>query len=876
MLRFLTLAALPLTLLAAPFDGPNLRLDNTVVPTHYAAQLTVTPDSNTFDGSIDIDVTVSAPRPVIWLNALDLELKSARIGNQMAKIVPGNKGFAGLEVPAPLQPGATTIHIDYSGKISRTESAGIFQLKDNGHWYTYTQFESTDARRAFPCFDQPAFKTPWDIALRVPSADRAFANSPEVSSTNQQDGSKLVKFATTRPLPTYLVAFAVGPFDVVDIGKGGQNKVPLRIVMPKGHTGETTFAAGAIPELLKLLEDYFGMPYPYAKLDSVVMPISNFAMENVGLITYGASLMLSDPKKDSIGRQRICAIVVAHEMAHQWFGDLVTTAWWDDIWLNEAFASWMENKIVERWRPDWHMEVTAAEDMLGVMAQDRLASTRKIRQPIESDNDIANAFDGITYQKGAAVISMFEHWIGEERFRNGVRLYVRENADKSATVQQFLSALSRAGARDVTPAFSSFLDQTGTPVVSMSLACDKGTPQVTLRQSRYVPVGSTASESQLWSLPVCVKYEADGKIHSDCTLLTHATGEIVLSRAKTCPAWVLGNDREAGYYRVEYPRPMLDKIVHAAPELSTAEMVGILSDVRALVDAGKLSPAAALSMVPAFAKLSQREVVAGSMNISVLAVGHKVSNAELPLGRQFIHSNYGARAEKQGWKSQDGETDDQKLLRATLVSFVAEDGRDPVLTKEAVRLAYVWLKDHTAVDNNMAGHILTSAAKSNDPALFDAYLAAAKTAKASNERRMLFAGLGSFSDPALAERAMGLLLTQQFDMREAFRPLLFGALEERETERLPFQFLRTHIDALLKVLPGEVGSDFSAALPGVGATFCDAASRTEVNDFFKDRVKQFTGGPRSLAQTLEKIDLCIQQKAKIGPELETYLRSQGN
>jgi alanyl aminopeptidase len=865
------LALVPVTLVAATVEGPSLRLDNTVVPTRYAAQLAVSPDSNTFDGSIDIDVNVSEARTVIWLNALDLELKTARIGKQAAKIVPGNKGFAGLELP--VAPGATTIHVEYSGKISRNASAGIFQLKDNGRWYVYSQFEATDARRAFPCFDQPAFKTPWDIALKVPSGDKAFANSPQISSTNQPDGSKLVKFATTRPLPTYLVAFAVGPFDVVDTGKAGQNKTPLRIVMPQGHSGETTFAATAIPELLKLLEDYFGMPFPYAKLDTVVMPLSNFAMENVGLITYGAELMLSHPEKDSIGRQRICAIVAAHEMAHQWFGDLVTTAWWDDIWLNEAFATWMESKIVERWRPEWHMEVTAAEEMIGVMAKDRLASTRKIRQPIQSDNDIANAFDGITYQKGAAVISMFEHWIGDDRFRNGVRLYIRENADKTATVQQFLAALSKAGARDVTAAFSSFLDQTGTPVVSVALACDKGTPQVTLRQSRYMPIGSTAPESQLWSIPVCLKYEVDGKIQTDCTLLTHATGEIVLSRAKSCPAWVLANDRQAGYYRVEYPRPLLEQIVHAAPELTTAEMVGILSDVRALVDTGKLSPAAALSMIPAFASQPQRQVVAGTMNIADLAVSNKVGDQAVPLGRQFIRSNYGPRAEKVGWKSQPGESDDQKLLRGTLVSFAVHEGRDPVLMQEAVRLAHAWLKDHSAVDANMIRHVLTSAAKSNDASLFDAYLAAAKAAKESNERRMLLVGLGSFSDPTLAQRAMGLLLTGQFDMREAFNPLLFGPLAERETQRLPFEFVRTHIDELLKVLPGEVGSNFSAALPNVAGPFCDASSRGQVEEFFKERVKQYTGGSRALAQVIEKINLCTHQKAQLGPELERFLRS---
>ncbi len=847
------------------------------MPTHYSAQLSIQPNNDRFRGSIDIDVSINEPRPVIWLNALELELKSAQVGGQSAKILAGHKGFAGLELDHPIAPGPSRIHIEYTGKISRGSSSGIFQLQDGGRWYAYTQFESTDARRAFPCFDQPGFKTPWDIALSVPSDQKAFANTPEMSSTREEGGTKLVRFATTRPLPSYLVAFAVGPFDVVDAGKAGQHKTPLRIVMPQGHSGQAKFAADSIPQLLTLLEDYFGMPFPYPKLDSVVMPLSNFAMENVGLITYGASVLLSDVKKDSIERQRLCAIITAHEMAHQWFGDLVTTAWWDDIWLNEAFATWMEGKIVERWRPEWDMKVEAAENMLGVMRQDRLASTRKIRQPIESENDIANAFDGITYQKGAAVISMFEHWVGPDKFRNGVRLYLRENADKTATAQQFLTALSRGAGRDVEPAFSSFLNKAGTPVLAVSLECGKGTPQVNLRQARYVPIGSKAATSQLWSVPVCVRYEVDGKVQSECTLLTQAAGEIPLRRATSCPAWVLGNDGEEGYYRVAYQGNLLDHLTaNGARELSTAEKVGILSDVRALVDSGAVTPAAALSMVPAFAGQPQRQVVDGTLGLASLGTGTFIDDQTLPLGRQFIRINYAQRAEKMGWRSRAGDTDDQKLLRERLVPFVADEGKDTVLADEAGRLARAWLKDHSAVDPDMAGPVLVTAAQFGDASLFEAYLGAAKAATDSKERRTILAGLGSFADPALAQRAMGLLLTKTFDLREAFWPLLFSPLHERGTEKLPFQFVRQHIDELIKVLPGEVGSDLAARLPAVGGAFCDASSRQEVDSFFRDRVKSYVGGPRELAQVLERIDLCIQQKARLGPEIGAYLRGHSN
>ena len=866
-------ALFPLALTAAT-ESPKLLLDRSVVPTHYAAQLTVTPGSSTFAGSIDIDVTLSQPASTVWLNAVDIDIASATAGGQPAKIVPGNKGFVGLDVPQAIPAGTAKLHIDYTGKISRNSSAGLFQLQEDKTWYVYTQFESIDARRAFPCFDQPSFKTPWDLTLKVPAGDKAFANAPEVSSTKQSDGSKLVRFATTRPLPAYLVAFAVGPFDVVDLGKAGQNKTPLRMVIPKGHSGETEFAASAIPQLLTQLENYFGIPFPYAKLDSVVMPISNFAMENAGLITYGSSLLLSKPQDDSIGRQRGCASVTAHEMAHQWFGDLVTTAWWDDIWLNEAFATWMSDKVVARWRPDWQFQVEATESMLGAMGQDSLASSRKIRQPIESEDDIANAFDGITYQKGAAVINMFEHWIGEDRFRNGVRTYLSDYSDKSATAEQFLASLAKAGARDIAPAFSSFLNQPGTPVVSLTLDCGTGTPQVGLTQSRFVPIGSKASKVSTWSVPVCVRYQADGKVDTECTLLTAASGEISLRRAKSCPAWVLGNDHEIGYYRVNYPGNLLEKLVRSAgPELSTAETVGVLSDVRALAGAGNISPAQALALVPAFAGRKERQVVAGATDIAEMAVTRYVGDEDLALGRRFILENFGARAEALGWKAKPGENEDQRLMRQTLTSFAATEGEDRALSDEAKTLARKYLKDPSAIDPDMASAVLTTAARNGDAALFDELLAAAKSAKQSRERGRLLGALGSFADPALAQRALALLLAGQFDMREAFYPLLFGPLQYRSTERLPFQFVHDHIDEFLKVLPGEATADYAASLPGVGRAFCDATSRQLLTDFFAERVKNYTGGPRELAQTVERINLCIEQKAKLAPGIEQYLRS---
>jgi alanyl aminopeptidase len=479
-------------------------LPNGARPVRYAIDLTIVPGEDTFHGAADIELNFDKASSMLWLNATDLTIERAN-----ARVVPGGDNFAGFEFDSAIT-GMTTLHVEYTGKISKSTSAGLFQMHDGSRppWYVYSQFEPTDARRAFPCFDEPQFKTPWQLTLHVKQDQFAASNTPIMSESPEAGGMKRVTFAPTRPLPSYLVALVVGPFEVVDAGNAGRKNTPLRILVPQGRSGEAGYVRTAIPELLKLLEKYFDSPYPYEKLDSAIMPVSNFAMENAGLITYGSSEMLSKPEAATLPFKRDCAVFAAHEMSHQWFGDLVTTAWWDDIWLNEAFATWMENKITGEWKPEWKMDVTEVRDRLGAMELDDLVSSRRIRQPIESNDDIANAFDGITYQKGAAVIEMFEGWIGEKQFQKGVRIYLREHADRSATTPDFLAAISQAAGRDVAPAFSTFLDQAGVPMVSAELHCDKGKPRVALTQSRSLPIGSQASAKQTWTIPVCVAYFA--------------------------------------------------------------------------------------------------------------------------------------------------------------------------------------------------------------------------------------------------------------------------------------------------------------------------------------------------------------------------------
>ncbi|MFC6520245.1 M1 family metallopeptidase [Undibacterium arcticum] len=422
---------------------PVMRLGDAVKPLAYDAELSIVPGADQFNGKITIDVELTKAQNFFWLNADKIDVKNARLmlGEEQldAKIVKTDKDFVGLQFGRMLPAGKARLSLTYSGQFSKSNTSGLFKQKDGDHWYVYSQFESTSARRAFPCFDEPQWKTPWTLALTVKRDHVAVTNMPSISEENVGTDMKRIRFAPTLPLPSYLIALGVGPFDVVDGGTAGMNKTALRYITPKGRAAEAAYAAKVTPEILHLLEDYFGRPYPYAKLDSMAIPITvNFgAMENAGLITYRSNILLHPADREDERAQRRYVSIAAHEMAHQWFGDLVTMAWWNDLWLNESFATWMSRKVTEKFNPAWDAQAQREDERINAIHTDRLASTRQIRQTIAKPDDLANAFDGITYDKGGAVLSMFESWLGEQRFRDGVRHYLKQHEHGNATAEDF-------------------------------------------------------------------------------------------------------------------------------------------------------------------------------------------------------------------------------------------------------------------------------------------------------------------------------------------------------------------------------------------------------------------------------------------------------
>lgn len=857
---------------AKPASAASLRLPAGVRPVRQAIELTLDPRQERFQGAVAIDLEIGAPTDTLWLNAVDLTIGDATLrtagGSRSLTVVPGPEGQVGFKADAPLAKGPATLQIRYQGPLSRRDTEGLFAQQEGGEWYAFTQFEPLGARRAFPCFDEPGDKIPWQVTLHTDARDRAFSNTPEVSRAPGDGGRTKTVFAETKPLPSYLVAVAVGPLDIVDLGTAGRKGTPIRILVPRGRGADARWAAEITPRILESLETYFDMPYPYEKLDQIAVPSFPGAMENAGLVIYGQTMLLQKAGAETIADRRLLASVMAHELAHHWFGNLVTMAWWDDLWLNEAFASWMGERVTAAVGPGWGIDVSMVRDRSDALRHDSLATARRIRQPIESSHDIANAFDPITYSKGQALLEMIESWLGDERFKGAVRRYLRSREWRNATFDDFATALSAEAGQDLKPVISSFLDQTGAPLLSVALACDGGAPRASLAQRRFTPLGSKSSP-QTWQLPVCLRYDAGGTAVRECHLLKDASTTLPL-KASTCPAWLLGNDGFSGYYRTAHAPALTATLLEPgkAP-VSKAERVGLLLDVAALVSTGDVLAADALTLASRYAGDDEPELVRSSIAI-VNGVAPFVPRERQDAFASLVRDLYGRRARELGWTARPSDSDDVQLLRSRIMQAVGLRGRDPEVIREALALAKGWLDGKSQLPPDGVEPVLRVAAQSGDRNYFDRLLAEARTSPDRKRRELALMGLDAFRAPEIVPSALAIVLDERIDVRESLR-LLFGLARQPETRTAAYEFLVKHYDAIKARLPQGSAMDFSAFLPMVGSGFCDAGKRAEVEAFFAPRVKGTSGGPRNLAQTLETIELCAAQRQVQEPSVSAYL-----
>jgi alanyl aminopeptidase len=845
-----------------------------VAPVSYRVELKLDPAKDDFDGFIRIKLAITHSTQTIWLNGTDIEVADALLRTSAktykAKATKSGTDFIGIEFESPVEPMAGELEIHYKAKLRLKDTSGVFRGEDNGNKYIFTQFEPIDARAAFPCFDEPSYKVPWQLTLHVPAQDTAISNTPIVHEEKNAE-TRTYTFNETKPLPSYLVAFAVGPFEYVDAGKAGSKHFPVRIVTPKGHAAEAQYAAEVTATILTRLEDYFGIPYPYDKSDNVAVPLLGGAMENPGMVTYGQTIILGASPHDTTLRQRGYVSMAAHELAHQWFGDLVTTAWWNDIWLNEAFATWMEDKLVADWKPEWRVRESQVRATTNVEREDAMPSARRIRQDIQSKDNISNAFDGITYTKGAAVIGMFESYVGREAFRAGLTSYLKQYAFRNSTAPEFLDAISSVTHKDITKAFSTFLNQTGIPLVSVDLDCTKGASVIHLEQTRFVPLGLKVSSEQTWQIPVCVRYGTGDESGRACTLLTQRRQDLVLKTAG-CPGWVDANDDANGYYHVDYRGGLLASLTagDVQKRLNSRERAELIGNALALEEAAILPASSALSLVEAFHDDPDRDVLNGAASLALLPEQHLIPVALRPKYQEFIRKNFAARAHALGWKPQAGEPDNVRLLRPWLLRLVAIDGGDTELASQASMLADGWLKDNSSLNPDLVANVLRTAAYYGDRNLFDRWVAEYKKTNDRADREQLLLALSQFHNADVIQAGKQMLLSGEIPFQEGAGSLLFSGAAFPETSHMPFEFVKAHYDEILAKRIGGV-FDIGSFLPFVGTVLCDAKAEEEYKRFFEPRLDKLQGARYKYSETVEVIDSCIATKAAQAPGVEAFL-----
>jgi aminopeptidase N/puromycin-sensitive aminopeptidase len=845
------------------------RLPELARPVNY--QLTFAPDfeKNIFAGQETISIQVLKPTSEIVLNAVEIDFLSASIASagatQDAKVtIDKDKQMATLAVAKALAAGPATIQVHFNGLLNG-QLRGFYLGKDEqGRKYAVTQFEATDARRAFPSFDEPSYKSTFDITVIADKKHVAISNAKILSDKpGPAEGKHTVKFATSARMSSYLVAIAVGEFEALE---GEADGIPIRVWGTPGKKQLGGFALESAQFFLHYFNQYFGIKYPFEKLDLIGLPdFAAGAMENTGLITFREALLLIDDRHASIPLKREVADIVSHEMAHMWFGDLVTMQWWDDIWLNEGFATWMSPKPVAAWKPEWHVELDTVRDAIRSQGVDSLQHTRPIRQAAETPAQIQELFDGIAYGKTAAVLRMLEAYIGPESFRAGVNQYLKQHAYGNATATDFWTTLAKVSGKPVDRVLPTFVQQAGLPFVAVSAACNGAATQVTLRQQRYLfdrELFNREESKELWQVPVCLKEEGAARAGTTCRLLTEKESRFDLPG---CGNWTLANAGAEGFYRSGYEGANVRAIAGDMEKgLTPAERIMLLGDVWASVRVGRQPVTDYLALAEGLQNETSRPVMSEVLS-QLEYIGHYLtSDHDQSQYAGWVRQLLAPSIRRLGFEPKPGESEEDKQLRSRALQVAGGTGQDP----EVLAWARTWtdraLASDGVLDNTIAETAFSLAVRNGGSELYDRLAEKQKQAKTPEDFYVYLDALNSFNDPQLIERNLNRALSPEIRSQDAVG-VISDIMDLPAGGALAWDFVKSHWDGIAKLGDGFAG----AGLVDATSTFCSAEQREQVQEFFATH--KVPSAERGLQQSLERIQNCADLKSQQGPRLSQWL-----
>jgi alanyl aminopeptidase len=876
------------TLLAAALIAGNVKADepptgklpDDATPLAYTLNLKIDPRADRFSGRVVIRVKLTKALDHLWLHASEIDVDKIDVTDARGAIhtaqlaVRDPSGVAEVSFGEELPAQDIDLAIDYSAAFN-AKLQGLYKVKVGADAYAVTQMEATSARYAFPSFDEPRFKTPFSVTLTVPKDEVAVANTRPIKEQASADPAwKTLTFAKTKPLPTYLIAVSVGPWDVVEgpvIPANSVRKEPiaLRGIGPRGTGPQFKWILDQTPKTVKYYEEYTHQRYPFDKLDLLGAPdFGAGAMENAGLIVYRDALLRIDANS-AAATYRAGFNVNAHEIAHQWFGDLVTVPWWDDIWLNEAFATWAQGKATVDLEPDYGGELGRLEGTLGAMRSDSLLSARRIRQPIKSNDDIQTAFDSITYQKGAAVLRMFEEWLGETTYRDAMREYLGKHAFGSGSSDDLIATIAKVSAKGarVTAGMRSFLDQPGLPLVSTSLHCAGNKATLALSQSRYLPFGVVSDAKPQWTLPVCVRLARGEKSTKQCFLLEQPSQEFPIEGR--CPDAYLPNADASGYYRFTMADADFSALRPHVKTLMPTEQMIYADAVSSAFVRGTLAPGAVLDAMPGLSISELPQVATALVGQFAWIREYLATDTTRPALDAFAAAQFAPRLAALGLERRPNDTDMTTELRARLVNVLAVIAHEPALRRQlndlgrqALGLDSGGAVDLTRLNPDLRGDILKVTVQDSGEPAFKAILGELTNNHQTRQRYEMLAALGATHDPTLGEQARNYGLTPAVAVGE-IQFLYTSQVTESENRDAFWQWLGSNYATLVARLPDQYQSYLIRL---AAAKRCSKSQADEIRAWFAPKITSIIGGERALAQSLESIDQCAALREHVGEQ----------
>ena len=848
----------------SPTADDPFRLPRHVLPVRYELRLEPDLAGAAFHGHVTIAVTVVRPTDVIIFNSLELAIENAVVedaagGRQTASIALDEPlQRCRLTVAQPLVPGQWRLHIEFRGTLN-DKLRGFYRstYKDlNGSTQTLaaTQFEATDARRAFPCWDEPDFKAVFSTTLVIDPTLSAVSNSAVLSET-QERGKKVVRFADTMKMSTYLVAFVVGRIEASAPTSVGKTTLRLWTVPGKKHL--TGFGQEIATASLQFFERYYDIPYPGDKLDLLAIPdFASGAMENLGAITFRETALLLDPRSATHGELERVADVVAHENAHMWFGDLVTMSWWNGLWLNEAFATFMEMLAVDAWKPEWKRWDTFGVSRAAALSVDGLHSTRPIEYAVRAPKDAEAMFDVLTYEKGASVLRMLEQHIGPTVFRDGVRGYLLAHAYGNADTKDLWISLGRAARQAVPDLMDGWIFQPGYPVLTAELT---ERSELVLTQQRFTYLPNPAAGN--WQVPVQLRIQTGDKTDSRRLLLTRSDERVA------CPAetqLVVVNEGGHGFYRVHYGPRLLQRLLEGLETLAPIERFNLVNDAWASTVAGLMPLPAYLDLTGRFTAERDKNVWAVLID-SLAFLNRIIDPSHRPLLEAFVRTRVGPPAASVGWTPQPGESELTRQLRSELIGALGRLGNDSETQARAAELYVTARKDSAAVDPNLLPALVAILAFTGDAARYDEFTERFKTAVTPQEERRYLFALAMFRQPTLLDRTLAKTLDGEIRIQDA--PFMVSAVMSNVYGReLGWRFVKTNWDVLDRRFPKQGLRRMCGGITGL----CKPELERDVRLFFDAR--KIDLGGKTLDQYLEQLRIGVSFGERYGSILTEYLQ----